>query len=485
MTKAFVYIGANFRRLASAFRCYGCYGCYGCNGCYGFYGFKGFYGLWVYFIALLPPLASLALEDEFELAPINYSETVSDDAATRLRDKVVSGAVELDRSSEKAFLRDVLAAFEIPEASQLLVFSKTSLQNSHISPERPRALYFSDEVYIGWVQGGEIEIIAHDDRLGPTFYILKTPLNSFGTQQATSDSAESRVAGKPRFQLQREKQCLSCHAGSRTRGIPGFIARSVYPDARGFPLLQAGSFTTSFDSPIQQRWGGWYVTGEHGEQRHMGNSIATEDENGQVRLDLELGANLKTLEGRFNVSPYLRPTSDIVALLVLEHQLHLHNVFTTARHQTLRAEYRSQSMNRLLEIEKGELSESNARVVDHQAEKVVDALLFKDVASLGEDGVDGDSEFQAAFLRHAKPNRDGRSLRDFQLLNRLFKYRCSYMIYSRDFATLPPRVKTLVLSKLEAGLMEERPDGRYEYIGASERRKILSILRETKILPAG
>ncbi len=53
-------------------------------------------------------------------------------------------------------MRSVLAALRVPVSSQTLVFSKTSFQYPKISPERPRALYYNDDVYVGQVHDGRL-----------------------------------------------------------------------------------------------------------------------------------------------------------------------------------------------------------------------------------------------------------------------------------------------------------------------------------------
>src|SRR5262245_4059277 len=65
------------------------------------------------------------------------------DAVSRLMDRVGRGEVALGRDGEGGALAAVLAALDVPRESQVLVFSKTSVQAAQISPARPRAIYFS------------------------------------------------------------------------------------------------------------------------------------------------------------------------------------------------------------------------------------------------------------------------------------------------------------------------------------------------------
>ena len=178
-----------------------------------------------------------------------------------------AGEVEMDRSSDKAFLKDLLGKLDVPIDSQVMVYSKTSFQNSRIRPSQPRALYFSDEYYIGWVQGGDIEVISIDPNLGPIFYVLEIP---------------KHPEHKPI--LFRPMECMNCHGGSRTEGIPGMLVRSVKPTNEGFPILAAGISQTDHASPIADRWGGWYVTGENAGDRHMGNLLYEKSEPGSATV---------------------------------------------------------------------------------------------------------------------------------------------------------------------------------------------------------
>lgn len=232
-------------------------------------------------------------------------------------------------------------------------------------------------------------------------------------------------------------------------------------------------------TPFSDRWGGWYVTGKHGQSLHRGNVIAKEQPEG-VDMNFKAGANATALESFFDTSEYPRKTSDIVALMVLEHQTSTQNVLTKANHSALRAMHMQQSLQKELGETVEKMPTGTARrIIDHAAEDVVDALLFKDEAALPEGGIDGDPAFQKVFTRDTPQTRDGRSLKDFQLLNRLFKYRCSYMIHSLTFTHLTPPLKETVLSSLWAVLEGKDTSGRFNYLTATERKHIQRILAET------
>ena len=184
-------------------------------------------------LVLVGPLTAIgpALAEDFDRAPIEYSTSKPDNVVTRLQKRMDAGQVKLSFTDEHGYLPAVLKELGIPTSSQLLVFSKTSLQRDRISPRTPRALYFNDEVYVGFCRLGELmEVSVADPKLGTVFYTL--------AQEPTT---------KPRFQRHTET-CLACHL-SRHQGIPANVVRSVYPDRDGNPILSGGSFRTDQSSP--------------------------------------------------------------------------------------------------------------------------------------------------------------------------------------------------------------------------------------------
>lgn len=406
--------------------------------------------------------------DDYELPPILYSTTTPRDAVMQLQRELKSGQVTLDRTSAWTMLRDLRARLEIPVESQVLVFSKTSKQNDRIHPQTPRAIYFGDNAYLGYAVGGAIELTTIDPVLGPVFYVLEP-------------TTELR---RP-LEFQRDQSCLSCHGGVFTPGIPGVMVRSVFPSAQGHPIMSQGSTVVDTTTPFSDRWGGWYVTGRHGSAFHRGNVIATERADQTCDLPVKKGANVTALKRFFDTTPYPRKTSDIVALMVLEHQTFVQNVLTRANHTALRAIHMQTSLQRELGEPVSDTPTGTARrMIDHSAEDVLDALLFKDEAPLPEGGIEGDEAFQTAFGKSAPRSEEGRSLKDFQLLTRLFKYRCSFMIHSLSFTHLTPAMKETVLTRLFAVLEGEADTERYAYLSESERRHIRDILKQTLTLPS-
>ena len=222
------------------------------------------------------------------------------DLVARLQQRLERGESSLSYDDRHGYLPAVLKALDVPVSSQVLVFSKTSFQRTHISSSAPCAIYFNDEVYVGFVQSGYVlQFSTADPNLGGTFYLLE--------QAKTSQRAF----------LRQTHDCLQCHASGKTEDVPGHLVRSVFPDEDGQPVFNAGTFTSTHESPLKERWGGWYVTGKHGRQSHMGNVFVT-DRNHPQKLDTAAEANVIDLSKRFNVTPYLSRHSDIVALMVLE-----------------------------------------------------------------------------------------------------------------------------------------------------------------------
>jgi hypothetical protein len=406
--------------------------------------------------------ACLHAENEFENAPIRYSSTTPKDAVQALQKKLHTGSVSLDRTDARSVLRDLMKHFKIPESSQVLVFSKTSKQNHLINPQTPRAIYFGDNAYLGYCLGGSIEVTTIDPVLGPIFYLVEpdTPTD------------------KP-LTFERDQSCLSCHGGPFSPDVPGVLVRSVFPGREGHPLMNHGSTIVDTTTPFSDRWGGWYVTGHHGSARHRGNATL-DDRDDSATIDTEPGANLSSLSHLFDTEPYPTPQSDIVALMVLEHQTSIQNILTKSNHAAIRAMHMQKSLQKELgEPVINEPVGTARRIIDNVTNQILDALLFKDEAALPDDGIEGRHDFQTDFAANSPKSQDGRSLKDFQLLNRLFKYRCSFMIYSITFQNLIPPLKETVISHLDTILAGQDISGRYNHLTDSERTHIRRILTDT------
>lgn len=411
-------------------------------------------------LLLLAPAVARAL-DAFEEAPIRYSESPADNPISHLQESLDSGAVTLAYDPEFGYLKSLLDILGIPESSQLLVFSKTSLQIRHIAPATPRAIYFDDDVYIGTVQHGEVlEISAADPGLGAVFYTL--------SQQRDPS---------PRF-VRQQHDCLRCHATNMTQNIPGHLVRSVFAGPDGQPIFKAGSAVTDQNTPLAERWGGWYITGTHGEARHRGNQIAHETDYDAV-IDPEAGANQTHLPSRVDTSTYLTPHSDIVAMMVLEHQTQAHNLMTRASFETRMALHRQAISDRIFERDPNALSESSQRIIKNLGDKLVDYMIFAEEAEL-DDPVHGTSSFAEDFQAQGPRDSQGRSLRQLDLEGRLFEYPLSFLIYAPQFDGLPDPVKDYVYQRLWNIFTGAEPTPDLLHLTNAKCRAVIEILAETK-----
>jgi hypothetical protein len=398
--------------------------------------------------------------DVFEQPPINYSQATPDNSVSRLQDAIECGEVQLQFDPQFGYLPDLLSELEIPLESQMLVFSKTSLQRNRITPRSPRAIYFRDDAYIGFCHDGEkLEISAADPQLGTVFYTL---------EQSAGDAPQI---------VRQTESCLQCHGTSQTDNIPGHTVRSLFVDAGGLPLLGEGTRRVDTTTPIEERWGGWYVTGTHGTQTHQGNQIIR-NVNAPKPWSNEAGQNVTDLTGRFRTDNYLTPHSDLVALLVFEHQTHVHNLLTQASFTTRQALHYETGMNKALGEPENRRLESTTRRIESAGEKLVQGLLFADEAPL-KGPFAGTSGFAAEFSDRGRRDRLGRSLRDFDLNSRLFRYPCSHLIYSRQFDELPSPIKEFVVRRLNE-VLDGKVGDEYAHLSAADRVAISEILQETK-----
>jgi hypothetical protein len=367
---------------------------------------------------------------------------VASDPIAELQQKVKSGQAKLEFEKDHGYLVSLLKALKVPISSQTLVFSKTSLQSERISPKTPRAIYFNDDVYVAWVQGsGLIEVMSTDPQKGSIFYVLS---------QERSDH--------PEFERSSGHECSVCHyvAEAAPKFVPRLLVSSVIPDTTGnvdgtFPI------ETTDQSPMKERWGGWYVTGTHGNQLHAGNVVLARPAslfNGIPSAATSKSANVVDLKSFLDTTPYLSPHSDIVALMVLVHQKEVENRIVLA-------------------------SSKGDAAAKETGEALVKAMLFAGAVPLTSP-VKGTSSFATEFAAQGPRDSRGRSLRDFDLQTRLFRYPLSYLIYSKSFDALPAGVKAYVYRRLREILRGEDKSKDFAYLSAADRTAILEILRATK-----
>ena len=380
---------------------------------------------------------------------INYHLRTPNEAVARLQKKIDGGEARLSFDRQFGYLPALLESLGVPRSSQMLVFSKTSLQRQLISPANPRAIYFNDDVYIGFIPGAPLlEVSAVDPNLGGVFYAL--------AQDATA---------KPQFK--RSADCLQCHGAAKTLGVPGHLVRSIGTDETGELDLHNEVSNITHRTPFEERWAGWYVTGTHGNQVHRGNLVGQEAFNRQAKEPNYLG-NLTDLSPLFDVRKYPFAGSDIAALMVLEHQAHMHNYFT-------RLNFETQIMLRQY---------GHIRYLKSQSEALLRYLLFTEEAPLAA-AVRGNQAFVSAFTRSGPRDSKGRSLRDLDLQTRLFKHPCSFLIYSPAFDSLPAPMKEHLYQRLWDILTGQDQNPDFSKLRQEDRSAILDILLETKSgLPA-
>jgi len=377
---------------------------------------------------------------------IEYTSRPTNDAVVALNRDITRGKVRL-RYTKHGYLPSVLESLHVPIESQMAVFSKSSVQMGRISPHNPRTLFFNDFVAIGWVRGGFIEVAAQDPRQGVIFYTLaQIPVET------------------PQFA--RNNDCLTCHASNNAMGVPGMLVRSQFTAPHGTMMRWLGNYISDHRSPLEERWGGWYVTGKTGAMRHMGNAVVTDGTKPEsVVMDQTL--NLASLAGRFDTDAYLSPYSDIVALMVFEHQMHMMNLLTRIGWQ---ARYLLRNRN-VHDIQTSGLSAS--------AQELVDYMLFVDEAPLP-NKIEGSSGFAEKFSAEGPIDSRGRSLRQFDLEHHLMRYPCSYMIYSDVFDALPSEAKDAVYRRMWLILSGAMANTRYARLSPADRQAVLEILHETK-----
>jgi hypothetical protein len=380
----------------------------------------------------------------------------------RLQSRIDSGEVTLESEPHLGYLPAILRALNIPTSSQSLVFSKTSFQFTLILPSQPRALYFNDDVYVGHVQGSHLlEFASVDPKLGAVFYTL-----------------DEEETGKPRFH--REIYfCLICHdSATITGGIPGFMTLSVLPDKQGNAIRSAGANPMSDQTPFHERWGGWYVTGTHGAQRHRGNTLFPMGVPALDKFDWSKGSNMTSLDGKIDTAAYLTPHSDIVALIALTHQTRIHNLITRANYETRRAiQDEENTFKGLTGISEG-YSDITLKRIRDAVEPLVRGMFFVNEAPLT-DSVRGDSGFAADFEKSGIRDRKGRSLKDLDLNRRFLRYPLSYLIYSAGFDALPGPAKNVFYERAWT-ILSGGGSAEFGHLSTDDRAAIREILQDTK-----
>lgn len=390
---------------------------------------------------------------------IQYTKGPVNDVVSQLQERMDKGEVSLKYEGDLGYLRSTLDALNISSTSQILVFSKTSFQAHLIAPRLPRALYFNDNVAVGYVRSGDVlEVAALDPKQGVQFYTVK------------QDPDEP-----PRFE--RQNSCLQCHQAS-TLGVPGLMVRSVFPDKDGMPITRAGGFITDHSSPLRERWGGWYVTGNTGKQQHMGNQLMP-GSTGDIPIPAPGSQNITDLKPFIDPGAYLTPHSDVVALMTLEHETHMVNLMIRASWETRIAMVQNDAINKAFGDPIGQIRESTAHRLDAAVDDLVGYLFFGEETVLT-GPIQGDSGFTAAFEKEGPRDPKGRSLRDYDLKTRMFRYPCSFLVYSKTFDSMPPVLKERVYKKMWDVLTMRDNSPQFKHLTPDDRKAILEILLGTK-----
>jgi hypothetical protein len=380
---------------------------------------------------------------------IAYASASLKNVVVDVNRKLQNGAIQLKFDGRSGFLQSALEALEIAADSQVLVFSRTSLQVKRINQANPRALFFNDRVALGWVRDGEvIEVAAHDAKQGIVFYEL--------------DQKPAEPGAPPQFR--RDFKCLGCHMAGDTLGVPGLLNFSTTtPPGGGF----AKSVMMDHRMPLEARYGGWFVTGT-GTGTHHGNE-ATAFAGTPPR-------DLRSVEGLFDPDGYRAMSSDIAAHLVLSHQVHMMNLLTRIGWEARAAD---PTLHPPFVAAPGE-DERIGQMMSAIAVEFVDYLLFVDEPALPAP-VRGNSGFGERFSGLGPRDKKGRSLHELDLSKRLLKYPCSYLIYSEAFDSLPAVAKDPIYRRMWAILSGAERAPRYrDALSLDARRAIVEILRDTK-----
>ncbi len=399
-----------------------------------------------------PPVSGRQPANEYATRPVA-------DPVAALNQKIAAGEVDLTFEPTHGYLRSVLAALRIPVESQMLVFSETSLQSEYITQQSPRALYFNDTASVGWVRGADtLELAAWDPQQGIQFY-----------------QVDQKPARRPHFG--RSQRCLECHEGSLTHGISGLLTMSMLPLSDD-PNEYAQGWAVDHRTPYEDRWGGWFVTGIRVPAQHLGNVPVYHVPRSGVRAPS--APKLTSVTQALKTPDYLTPYSDVVALLVFNHQTATTNLITRLNWVTRAEDWAREQP--VAPVRQAALQDDDP--VARAAAELVDQLLFIDEVPLPAP-VQGNAGFAEAFAAQGPKDSKGRSLRELDLTTRLLKYPCSFLIYSPAFEALPARARDAVYARLWTVLSGGDPDPAYARLSPADRQAILEILRDTRTgLPA-
>jgi hypothetical protein len=318
---------------------------------------------------------------------------------------------------------------------------------------------------VGFVQNAPLlELAAADEEFGIVFYSMQNK-------------------PQPTKQFDREAgRCLTCHDtySMMGGGVPRVVVMSALIDGPANPQGRETSELVTDQTPLRDRWGGWYVSGFHGAQTHLGNLPTDNDPQLAGHSDAER-FNLASLEGWLDTKPYITDKSDIVSLMVLEHQTNVQNYITRASFKVRTVLSRAAGAGSSTSDPRSweELSSRNQSVLKAMIEPLVRTMFFVDAVEFTSP-LSGTAGFDAWFQAQGPRDKSGRSLRQLELKTRLFRYPLSYMVYSKAFDSLPEYVRQYVYTRFAEVLTGRDSTGVFESLTPEDRKAILEILTATK-----
>ena len=407
-----------------------------------------------------------------EYPVIDYSGPAIRNRVSRVQQQLQSGELQLAWDPKFGYLKSLMKALDINEDSQVLVFSRTSLQVEYITGHVPRAIYFNDDTYIGYVQDSPlIEIATIDSQKGAVFY-----------------SFDNRQGRRPTYLSREGSRCLSCHDtfSQMGGGVPRVMVMSAPVEDASDTRDYLHADETDDRTPLAQRWGGWYVTGRTGAQTHFGN-LALRDERAGERLRQVSGkrGDIDNVRRYVDRSRWPTDQSDVVALLVLEHQTYLQNTITRVNYKVRTIMSRedpaaagaAQSAPPPRRWE--DITSADRQRLRQMMEPLVRALFFQGAATYA-DRIQGNNGFADRVSQLGPRDSKGRSLRELDLSTRLPRYPLSYQIYSEQFDGLPEYALEYIHSRIVEVLQGRDTTGISASMTADERKAITEILIDTK-----
>ena len=386
---------------------------------------------------------SVSLSVNFEDKIHSYHEKKPDDPFAQLKNELESKKIDLNFQNEKDYLNWLLNELYISKHSQLLVYSTTSLQLSRISPYNPRAIYFSDDLYLGYVPGGQIEVIGIDPQLGAIPYIFDLP--------------QKNEIKHPK--IYRSTRCMKCHASQEFGGSPSLLLSSVIPAHGGGTIDSFRKNSFGHEIQFKDRFGGWHITGHNPFPISWANQIGVMSNNKVGRIPNPPGKYFKW-------EKYPTKSSSIISHLLLEHQVGFTN-------RCIDIIYRYREL--ISKTSNLEIDQKRKKFISQGTGKLLNYLLFKNEVPLENFRITSND----AFLNDFQTSSNNSSkLRRLNLKSRLFDYRCSYMIFSNSFSGLPLEFKIELfnqLFKIMAPKQKSVPD-EFSYLEEKEREIIHQVL---------